>query len=182
MIDTALLLYSRHLSPRLTFEEKNLMLFYGAKWINWTQPSPSPRKSLIDQSHQHIGNIQWISFIHQWNQKGSSLLWKLLLSLTIPLQRVYFVWIQLLGKFFKITSKNEPTTMIWVGNRKSRAFSYVLTQIWSLTLLSWRNTVLTLKSIPTVDTKAEVKESSAYRNRKLVLPTELLPITRSLNM
>ena len=37
-----------------------------------------------------------------------------------------------------------------------------LTHICSLTLLSCLNTVFTLKSIPTVLTKAEVKESSAY--------------------
>lgn len=38
----------------------------------------------------------------------------------------------------------------------------ILTQIWSFTLLSCLKTVLTLKSMPTVDTKADVKESSAY--------------------
>ena len=37
----------------------------------------------------------------------------------------------------------------------------LLTQICSLILLSLRKTVLTLKSMPTVLTKAEVKESSA---------------------
>ena len=42
--------------------------------------------------------------------------------------------------------------------------------------------IFTLKSMPTVETKAEVKESSAYLKRKLVLPTELLPMIRSLNM
>ena len=36
-----------------------------------------------------------------------------------------------------------------------------LTQIWSLILFSFLNTVFTLKSIPTVLTKADVKESSA---------------------
>ena len=36
-----------------------------------------------------------------------------------------------------------------------------LTQIWSLTRLSCRKTVFTLKSMPTVETKADVKESSA---------------------
>lgn len=39
---------------------------------------------------------------------------------------------------------------------------YNLTQICNFTLLSCRKTVFTLKSIPTVETKAEVKESSAY--------------------
>ena len=56
-----------------------------------------------------------------------------------------------------------------------------LTQICSLTRLSCRKTVLTLKSIPTVETKAEVNESSAYRNKNDVLPTLEFPITKSLN-
>ncbi|TNN83665.1 hypothetical protein EYF80_006183 [Liparis tanakae] len=43
-------------------------------------------------------------------------------------------------------------------------------------------TVLTLKSMPTVLTKAEVKEASAKRNRKDVFPTLLLPMISSLNM
>ena len=37
----------------------------------------------------------------------------------------------------------------------------LLTHICSLTRLSWRKTVFTLKSMPTVETKAEVNESSA---------------------
>ena len=41
-------------------------------------------------------------------------------------------------------------------------FELSLTQICSLTRLSFLTTVFTLKSMPTVDTKAEVKESSAY--------------------
>ena len=57
-----------------------------------------------------------------------------------------------------------------------------LTQICNLTLLSCRKTVLTLKSMPTVETNAEVNESSAYRNKKEVLPTLELPMMRILNM
>ena len=40
----------------------------------------------------------------------------------------------------------------------------LLTHICSLTLLLFLTTVLTLKSIPTVDTNADVKLSSAYLN------------------
>ncbi|ETE69391.1 Tetraspanin-1, partial [Ophiophagus hannah] len=43
-------------------------------------------------------------------------------------------------------------------------------------------TVFTLKSMPTVLTKSEVKESSAYRKRNDVLPTLLLPMIKSLNI
>ena len=57
-----------------------------------------------------------------------------------------------------------------------------LTHICNFTLLSCRNTVFTLKSIPTVLTKAEVNESSAYLNKNEVFPTELLPIINNLNM
>lgn len=44
---------------------------------------------------------------------------------------------------------------------KDAVSSKSLTQIWSLILFSFLNTVLTLKSIPTVLTNADVKESSA---------------------
>ena len=43
-----------------------------------------------------------------------------------------------------------------------RSEKWELTHICNLTLLSCLKTVFTLKSIPTVLTKAEVKESSAY--------------------
>lgn len=43
-----------------------------------------------------------------------------------------------------------------------------LTQIWSFTLLLFRCTVFTLKSIPTVETKAEVKLSSAYLKSQII--------------
>jgi hypothetical protein len=36
--------------------------------------------------------------------------------------------------------------------------------------------------MPTVETKAEVKESSAYLKRKEVFPTEELPMIKILNM
>ena len=57
-----------------------------------------------------------------------------------------------------------------------------LTQICSFTRRPSWQTVFTLKSIPTVLTKAEVKVSSAYLNRKLVFPTLELPIISILNM
>ena len=58
----------------------------------------------------------------------------------------------------------------------------LLTQIWSLTRLFCLKTVLTLKSMPTVDTNADVNESSAYRKRNDVLPTLELPMMSILNM
>ena len=57
-----------------------------------------------------------------------------------------------------------------------------VSQICSLTRLSLRKTVFTLKSIPTVDTNAEVNESSAYRNRNDVFPTAEFPMIKSLNI
>lgn len=67
-------------------------------------------------------------------------------------------------------------------NSCSKKVSKKHTQICSLTRLSCLKTVFTLKSIPTVETKAEVKESSAYRNKKEVFPTELFPMIKILNM
>lgn len=64
----------------------------------------------------------------------------------------------------------------------SQNYCFWLTQICSLILFSFLKTVFTLKSIPTVLTNADVKESSAYRNKKEVFPTLLLPIMSSLNM
>ena len=48
------------------------------------------------------------------------------------------------------------------GDYKAERTERELTHICNLTLLSCLKTVFTLKSIPTVLTKAEVKESSAY--------------------
>ena len=55
-----------------------------------------------------------------------------------------------------------------------------VSQIWSLTFLPPRCTVLILKSIPIVVMNVEEKVSLAYLNSRLVLPTALSPIMSSL--
>lgn len=100
-----------------------------------------------------------------WRKKGN--------KLTTAIPRANNSWGR---EIIQLSEMEHRTTNKWWR------WSLNFTQIWSFTRLSWRKTVFTLKSIPTVETKADVKESSAYRNRKLVLPTLELPMMRSLNI
>ena len=54
--------------------------------------------------------------------------------------------------------------------------------MWSLIVFPLCETVRTLKSMPTVLTNAEVKESSVYLRSKLVFPTAVFPMINILNM